>query len=157
MMSNDNTPTPAPQTVAASTLAPELHPYALELLANGYRVRYYPNGGRVSVSWLIFERDGRAGTAELGQYRHLDPGVSVTFPVRPSREYGSGLAVWHHDHPHYKAPGAVTFLDAARIATGETFSNFANPGHPLPNDGPGHFAWAAARLVELVADAEGNR
>jgi hypothetical protein len=46
MTETNETPTPAPQTVATSTLAPDLHAYASALIADGFRVFYYPRHPR---------------------------------------------------------------------------------------------------------------
>jgi hypothetical protein len=143
-------------------ITPELHEIVHDLLASpeGYRVYAYQgrNPNRTGEEWFVVERDGRVGTVS---YDRLN-GYHVAFCIVPSREYGSGLTVWDDRGDDRKAPngtrgsgyaqGMGTMLDACKIATGESFANtWANPGHPLPNHGMAHFAWA--KLVELTEEA----
>jgi hypothetical protein len=106
---------------------------------------------------MIAEKDGNAATIE---YDRID-GYSVTMPIRPSREYGSGLLVWGGRDDYAGTMGSL--LDAVNVATsGEPFVNFANDGagtkrsgntvrRPFPNDGMKHFDWAKDRLVQITS------
>jgi hypothetical protein len=144
--------------IQETTLGAELYEPARDLLAAGFTLWIYkserPN---LTLSWMIAEKDGKVATIEYG----LFDGYSVTMPIHPSREYGSGLLVWGGRDDYARSMG--TLLDAVNVATsGEPFVNFANDGHgtkrsgntvyrPLPNDGMKHYDWAKDRLVQITS------
>lgn len=122
----------------------------------GMSVHLFPSG-RLRESWVIVARDGNVGSVE---YDRLN-GYGVSFAIRPSREYGSGLVVSVPCGPGEEAldpranrgerdPSTVAeIVQAATIATSASYRNFAVP-RAMPNHGWEHFAWCRDRLVQLA-------
>jgi hypothetical protein len=143
-------------TIQKTTLAAELYEPARDLLAAGFTLWVYETGLPGIERWMIAEKDGNTATIE---YDRID-GYKVIMPIRPSRQYGSGMLVW--GGPDDYAAGMGTIVDAVAVATsGEPFVNFSNDGtgtkrtgntvrRPLPNDGMQHFEWAKDRLVQIT-------
>ncbi|MEY4081126.1 MAG: hypothetical protein RL430_1556 [Actinomycetota bacterium] len=123
-------------------LDPMLHDAVRELLP-AMRVFYYRNN-RGTERWFIIERDGNVGTVSLGDFPLLGQEHKVAFMNKPNREYGSGLMVRGPDWNE-----GMDLRQAALIATGPTYSNFATPGRDVPNHGMEHFAWALPKLREI--------
>lgn len=137
-----------PQTVTASKVRAELFGIARELIEDGFTVYYLPGLGARLTSWLIFgkvDATGKVntGTVQLGQFGGFDVDASI----KPSREYGSSMAIWLADsYQDYQPYDSV--LDACRAAAQPTVRNFL--GVTLKNDGMGHFDWCRDRLVQLT-------
>lgn len=138
------------ETVTTSTVRAELFDIAHELITDGFTVYYLPDMGARLTSWLIFGKTDatgkvNTGTVQLGEFGH---GLDVSASIKPSREYGSSLAMWLADtYQDYQPYNSV--LDACRAAAQPTVRNFLNV--TLPNDGIGHFDWCNDRLINLVA------
>lgn len=137
----------------------ELRAIARRLVAEGFDVSYYSDNRLVDgQSWIMIERNDNTGTV---QYDRLN-GYSVSFCIKPSRKYGSGLVVSVADSDDLSLdPRAARgerdprtgseVLECAYVATQPFYQNFAVP-HPLPNAGAEHFAWTRGRRVRLTYD-----
>lgn len=132
------------QTITASKVRAELFDIARELIEDGFTVYYLPEHGARLTRWVIIERNGNTGTVQLGEFGY---GLDVSASIKPSREYGSSLAMWLAD-PHQNYQPYDTVLDACRAAAQPTVRNFL--GVTLPNDGMRHFDWCRDRLVQLT-------
>lgn len=103
------------------------------------------DGSSARPTWLILERSGILITV---QYNHLD-GLQATYPIRPSREHGSGL--------HVTMPSGSDIMNeddlmvALDHAFTPTYRNFTMVTHA--NHGWSHFAWTRGRLVHLLGPA----
>lgn len=139
------------QTVTASKVRAELFDIAHELIADGFTVHYLPYMSARLTSWLIFAKTDdtgkvNTGTVELG----LFGGFNVSASIKPSRAYGSSMAMWLSDSlQDYQPYDSV--LDACRAAAQPTVRNFLDV--TLPNDGIEHFKWCSDRMVNLIASA----
>lgn len=137
----------------------ELRAIARRLVSEGFDVSYYSDSRRPGgQSWIMIERNGNVGTV---QYDRIT-GYSVSFSIKPSREYGSALDVSVADSGDLSDdPRAARgergprtgneVLECAYVATQPFYQNFAVP-HPLPNAGVEHFAWTRGRRVRLTYD-----
>ncbi len=131
-----------------SKLRAELFHIANELVEDGFTVYYLPTGTPALQTWLIFGKADDNGKVNTGTVELADfgAGVNVSASIRPSRQYGSSLAMWLGDPWQGYKPGAP--LDACRAAAQPVVRNFLHVD--LANDGIEHFAWCADRLVHLV-------
>lgn len=138
------------QTITESSIRAELFDIAQELVDDGFTVYYLPDRGSRLTRWIVFGKADdtgqvHTGTVELAQFNH---GLNVSASIRPSRAYGSSLAMQLADSTQDYYPYSTT-LDACRAAAQPTVRNFLNV--TLPNDGIGHFDWCNDRLVNLTS------
>lgn len=125
-------------------LHPDLHDAVRELVP-GVTVYAYRDGTPRPAEWFIVEREGRVGTVGLSAWHRMGGAPDVSFCIRPSREYGSSLAVRMEDWND-----GMALRDAVLIATQPTYGNpWATNNRDLPNDGMRHFDWCASRLVRV--------
>lgn len=146
----NTTKTTKRETVTGSRIRAELFDIAHELIADGFTLYYLPEVPAGLARWLIFGKEDdtgkvNTGTVQLGEFGGFDVDASI----KPSRAHGSSLAMWLADGYQDYQPYS-TVLDACRAAAQPTVRNFLQV--TLPNHGIEHFAWAADRLVHLVAD-----
>ena len=99
----------------------------------GINVYAYSGQEPRSLSWVIIERDGNAGTLSWEGNDNFGA-LTVSASIKPSRDYGSGVTVDIID-------GDV--VAAAIKATEPTVRvRFCKINPILPNDGMKHFSWA---------------
>lgn len=160
-----NTPSAAPEAPSVTLLeeariVPELRDIAAALLQHesGFTIHVYSEDpAKVNgETWIIIERHGNVGAL---QYDRLD-GYKVVFEVHPSKEIGSSLMVLLPARPRTAGRPAVAarepqmleeLVEAAHIATQDTYSNLATPGRSMRNHGWKHFDWASKNLVRIAS------
>lgn len=113
---------------ASEIFTDEVAPFAAELIENGFTV-YAPteprmriDGTPVRVSWFHFSRViGIAECFGTVGYDRID-GYAVTMPIKPSREFGSGVLVTAKS-------GSVTIADAKLAASTSGHSYWESRRH----------------------------
>lgn len=133
----------------ATNLHTALHD-AVRELSPAIAVYAYQNDRErpIPAEWFIIEREGRVGTVSLSPWWRLGGEPDVSFAVRPSRDYGSSLAVRAQDWNE-----GMELRTAALIATQPAYGNpWATQNRDLPNDGVRHFDWCASHLVRVTVE-----
>lgn len=139
-------------TVIESRIRAELFDIAHELIEDGFTVYYLPYEGARLTRWIVFgkaDSTGKVntGTVQMGEWGGFD----VSASIKPSRQYGSSLAMWLADsYQDYQPYDSV--LDACRAAAQPSVRNFLNV--TLPNHGIEHFNWCNDLLVNLTAGSD---
>lgn len=161
-MNANSTPSEASNvTLEEARIVPELREIAAALLEHesGFTVYVYSDDSQkvAGETWIIVERDGNVGVI---QYDRLE-GYKVLSEIQPSKETGSSLMVLLPAKPRTAGRPAVAerepqaleeLVEAAHIATQDSYSNFATFGRSMRNDGWKHFDWASKNLVRISMD-----
>jgi hypothetical protein len=148
-------------TLEEARIVTELREIAAALLQHesGFTIHAYSDDPPkvAGECWIIIERDGNVGVI---QYDRLE-GYKVLSEIQPSKESGSSLMVLLPARPRTAGCPAVAerkpqaleeLVEAAHIATRDSYSNFATLGRSMRNDGWKHFDWAAKNLVRIGMD-----
>lgn len=114
------------------------------LLDSGLKVFAYVANDVRKVNWLIVEKGENVGVVGYRDYAPF--GYYVTFPIKPSRETGSGLLVQTSNrNPHT----VEKVVELAHVSVRDSYANFATGGAALPNHGWKHFDWAKDHIEEV--------
>lgn len=115
------------------------------LLDRGIEVYVYDKDTYASDSWIIITRNGNVGT--IGHRRYVLGGYYVNFAITPSRQSGSSLMVMRPDGQEPVTEQEV--IEAAELAVGDRYANFATAPQGMPNHGWKHFDWCRGALVKI--------
>lgn len=126
----------------------DLQEYAATLIDAGFTVsipepRKRYDGTPLPQRWFYYERDGFAGTVERTDFE----GYRHSMPIKPSREYGSGLITNGEDHKW-----ELRLEDAEKTARAENraiynYGTTRNPDYPtFKNNGVSRH-WDGRRIT----------
>lgn len=136
----------AAQSTTAPPVIDELVPVALALLEEGFNLSYSSSPNRLRETWLIIERGGNCATLQYSSFE----GYTVSFVVKPNKEYGSALLVTDSDS------GAIQsipeLVNEAYTGTQSHYRNFATNGKKIPNHGMEHFSWMREAPIALTLE-----
>lgn len=151
-------------TLAEASLSQELKDVAARLLDLGHIVAYFPDRHRRTNTWMIAATglDDTDGCVTV-EYDRIT-GYRSSFPIRPSRQLGSGVPLIKvtedadgflpsvHDAESV-IEAAQTGLVAALALKDTALYPDMRDGYPamLRNHGWKHFNWTAGRLVRVTA------
>ena len=75
----------------------ELKELIPSLLEDGIRIFFYPERGARKSSFVLLEKEENIADLEYHDYAPF--GYYVSFPIKPSREAGSGIGMINYDDP----------------------------------------------------------
>lgn len=128
---------------------PDLHPELKRILpvlaADGIRV-FARTAKERQITWLVLEKDGYAGYIQVNT-APLSASFSISMPVNPSTQYGSGVTLEHDEVP-FDADDAVLLQAVNETLVPQAHSPITKTTHR--NDGLKHYSWTK-RDLSLIA------